>query len=51
MNECGIKSTINHEVHEENAGAINVLNLNALHVLHGYFFYTSRGHKLSFLLN
>jgi hypothetical protein len=42
MNKYGIKSNINHEAHkghEEKAKLINALNLQALHVLHGYFFY------------
>jgi hypothetical protein len=44
MNEYGIKSTINHEVHEEKAKSINVLNL---HALHGDFSYIEYFHNLN----
>jgi hypothetical protein len=48
INKYGIKITINHEAHEVKAKSINVLNLHALYVLHGYSFYTSPGQELSF---
>ncbi|WP_340124059.1 hypothetical protein [Methylobacter svalbardensis] len=49
MNEYGIKSTINHEVHEgheEKAKSINVLNLH-VHALHGDFSYIEYFHNLN----